>query len=277
MSSKVPAPAIDADVQRLAEALSKQGVASVRVAFVLGSGSSAFADRLERARIVECAAIDGLPQSSVPGHTGRIIVGDIGGQRVLVQQGRVHLYEGHTAHEVTRAVRAFVALGCKAVVLTNAAGGLRHEWAVGSLMRITDHINLQGETPLSERERGLGSPYDARLGAALTRGAEEAGVALLEGVYAGLRGPSYETPAEIRTLRWMGASAVGMSTVAEALAAHAAGAHVAAISCITNYAAGVSERPLAHDEVLDVGRQAAGRFGALLEHSLPHIAASIGA
>lgn len=277
MTSGVPAPATDAAVRRLADALSQHGVAGVRLAIVLGSGLSAFADRLQHARSIDCTALDGLPQSSVPGHAGRLVVGEIGGQRALVQQGRVHLYEGRSAREVTRAVRAFVALGCKAVVLTNAAGGLRREWAVGSFMRVTDHINLQGETPLSGRERGCGSPYDIELGAALMRGADEAGVTLFEGVYAGLRGPSYETSAEIRGLRWMGASAVGMSTVAEALAAHASGARVAAISCITNQAAGISERPLAHAEVLEVGRQAAGRFGALLEHSVRHLMASIGA
>ncbi len=262
-------------IEALAEALSQHGVAGARVALVLGSGLGGFAERLENARVIESTAVDGMPRSHVPGHAGRLVVGEIGGERVLVQQGRVHLYEGRSVHEVTRFVRAIATVGCKIVVLTNAAGGLHREWPVGSLMRVTDHINLQGETPLSSSERGSAMPYDVELGAALVHGAKDAGVPLYEGVYAGLRGPSYETPAEIHEIRRMGASAVGMSTVAEALAAHASGMRVAAVSCISNHAAGISAHPLSHAEVLEAGRHAAQRFGDVLASSIPHLVARL--
>jgi purine-nucleoside phosphorylase len=193
---------------------------------------------------------------------------------VLVQQGRVHLYEGRGALEVTRAVRAFAAVGVRALVLTNAAGGLREEWAPGTLMRITDHLNLQGETPLGDGEQGHGTPYDEAFGEELDAAARAAGVVLERGLYAGLRGPSYETPAEIAMLGGLGADAVGMSTVLEALAAHAAGMRVAAVSLVTNPAAGLARGPLAHEEVVAAGAAAAGRFGSLLEAAVPRLAAA---
>jgi purine-nucleoside phosphorylase len=259
----------------LANALSQHGLADVRLALVLGSGLGGLADRLQNARAIESAEIDEMPRSAVAGHAGRLIVGEIGGERVLVQQGRVHLYEGHSAHEATRFVRALARMGCQLIVLTNAAGGLRRDWPVGSLMRVTDHINLQGATPLGTSERGAATPYDETVGAALSRGAKDAGVPLYGGVYVGLRGPSYETPAEIRDLRRMGASAVGMSTVAEALAAYAAGMRVAAVSCITNHAAGIADRPLSHADVLEVGSRAAEKLGDVLESSFPHLVAEL--
>lgn len=259
----------------LASALSQRGIADFRLALVLGSGFDAFAERLQGARAIENAEIDGMPRGGVPGHSGRLIVGEVGGERVLVQQGRVHLYEGRSAQEVTRFVRAIATMNCRLIVLTNAAGGLHRDWPVGSLMRVTDHINLQGTGPLEASERGAATPYDATLGAALSRGAKDAGVPLYDGVYAGLRGPSYETPAEIRHLGQMGVSAVGMSTVAEALAAYASGMRVAAVSCITNHAAGISDHPLSHADVLAVGRQAAKNFGDVLERSIPHLGAEL--
>ena len=263
------------DVDTLAASLRGLDVAGIELAFVLGSGLGVFAERLENARSIPYEDIEGMPHSSVPGHAGRLVVGEAGGRRVLVQQGRVHLYEGWSAREVTRSVRAFAAIGCRGIVLTNAAGGLRKEWAPGTLMRIDDHINLQGQTPLAADERGWGTPYDASFGAALEEGAERAGVALEHGVYAGLSGPSYETPSEVRMLRWMGADAVGMSTVPEALAAHAVGASVAAISCITNHAAGITGERLSHEEVIETGRATAEQFCALLECSVPHLLAAL--
>jgi purine-nucleoside phosphorylase len=264
------------ELDRLIASLRARGFEGARIAIVLGSGLGPFAERLARARSVAYEELEGMPRSAVPGHVGRLLIGELAGTRVLVQAGRVHLYEGWREHEVTRAVRAFAAIGCRALVLTNAAGGLRRAWPPGTLMRIRDHVNLQGRTPLAPAEAGCGAPYDAELGAALDRGAADADVALESGVYAGLLGPSYETPAEIRMLAWMGADAVGMSTVAEALAARAAGARVAAISCITNLAAGLNDERLSHAEVVETGRAAAGSFARVLERSIPHLAATLG-
>jgi purine-nucleoside phosphorylase len=272
----VSAATVSRPVRELADALRRHGVEGCEAALVLGSGLGVLADRLQAARSIPYDEIEHMPHSAVPGHAGRLVIGELAGRRVLAQQGRVHLYEGWSAHEVTRAVRAFVACGVRVVVLTNAAGGLRAEWAPGTLMRIDDHVNLQGASPLAPGEAGLGTPYDADLGRALEKAARDAGVGLEHGVYAGLPGPSYETPAEIRMLRWMGADAVGMSTVAEALAARAAGARVAAVSCITNHAAGITGRRLAHDEVIEEGRRAADRFAALLERAVPQLVAAGG-
>ncbi len=262
-------------VESLARSLREHGIERVRLAFVLGSGLGAFAERLERERTIPFAEVTGMPGSAVPGHAGRFVLGEIAGMRVLVQQGRVHLYEGWSAGDVCRSVRALAALGCRAVVLTNAAGGMRREWRPPVLMRIVDHINLQGATPLAANEAGHGPPYDEALGTALDRGAEKAGVLLARGVYAGLLGPSYETPAEVRMLAWMRADAVGMSTVCEAQAARAAGMRVAAIACITNLAAGVGATPLSHAEVIGSGAAAAGPFTLLLERAVPHLAEAL--
>jgi purine-nucleoside phosphorylase len=266
----------DAEVERLTRSLTTHGIGEFELAFVLGSGLGAFAERLEHAQRVPFADIDGLPQPHVAGHSGQLVLGELAGVRVLVQQGRVHLYEGWTAREVTRAVRAFCSLGCRGVVLTNAAGGLHPQWKPGTLMRIADHLDLQARTPLVPSERSSGAIYSAELGAALDRGAKERGIALERGVYAGLLGPSYETPAEIRMLRAIGADAVGMSTVAEALAARSAGARVAGVSLITNLAAGISPTRLDHAEVLAAGRAAAQEFCSLLEGCVPHLAAALG-
>jgi purine-nucleoside phosphorylase len=286
-------------VSLLVESLERHGARDATLAIVLGSGLGAFAARLQDARVIPYGAIGGMPASAVPGHAGRLVLGELGGVRVLVQEGRVHLYEGWSAEEVTRAVRAFAALGVPGVVLTNAAGGLHREWPPGTFMRIRDHLNLQAETPLgpgrplvpaircepatrparaigpAHEESRASTPYDPDLGSALELGARETGTALENGVYAGLRGPAYETPAEIRMLAWMGADAVGMSTVLEAIAARAAGARVAAVSCITNPAAGIAPEPLSHAEVIAVGQAASRRFCDLLERSLPRIAAAL--
>ena len=267
---------VDRPVARLARALRARDVGGARVAIVLGSGLGGLAERVERARTIAYPEIDAMPASTVPGHQGRLVVGELAGVRVLVQSGRVHLYEGRTVEEVTRAVRAFVAIGCRAVLLTNAAGGLRREWEPGTLMRVADHVNLQGETPLSSASPGARTPYDAALGRAIDRAASESGIELASGVYAGMRGPSYETAAEVRMLASIGVDAVGMSTVAEALAAHAAGARVAAISCITNRAAGLGSERLSHDDVLATGKAAAQRLTRLVERSIARIGDELG-
>lgn len=262
---------VESAVDRLAQSLRTHGVEGARVGLVLGSGLGDFVERVRGSVAIPYAAIDGMPRSAVPGHAGKLVIGEVGGVRVVVQQGRVHLYEGWSAHEVTRAVRAFGRIGLRALVLTNAAGGMKREWAPPTLMRITDHVNLQGRTPLLPGEGGAGNPYDAALGIALDEAARASGVPLQRGVYAGVLGPSYETPAEIRWLSGFGADAVGMSTVCEAQAARAAGLCVAAISCITNLAAGLSPGPLNHAEVVEVGKQASQRFCDLLEAAVPRL------
>jgi len=258
---------LDAGTQTLLDSLRRHGVGEIELAFVLGSGLGSFAERIENACRIPYDELDGMPRSKVVGHAGQLVIGQLAGKRVLAQQGRVHLYEGWSVSEVTRAVRAFAALGCPRLIVTNAAGGLRREWAPGTLMAIRDHLNLQGRTPLSRAQSGYSAPYDFALRRALLRGAQEAGFTLEEGVYAGLLGPTYETPAEIAMLRQLGADAVGMSTVAEVLAASAAGVRVGGVSLITNFAAGITGEKLSHEEVIAAGKEAAGRFSELLERA----------
>jgi purine-nucleoside phosphorylase len=253
--------------------LAARGFGGADAALVLGSGLGGFARRMEQARSVTFAELAGMPESRVPGHAGRFVDGHVGRVRVLVQEGRVHLYEGHGPEAVTRAVRAYAELGIPLLVLTNAAGGVREEWEPGTLMRVEDHINLTGCATPGLAAPLAGSPYDERLGAALEAAGLGAGVELARGIYAGFTGPAYETPAEVRMARWMGADAVGMSTVLEAAAAAAAGMRVAALSCITNRAAGISGAPLAHAEVLEVGRRAAAGIERLLAAAIPELAA----
>ncbi len=263
---------MESRVDALANAFAKNGLERFDLAIVLGSGLGAFASAIAKSRTVSYVDIDGMARSSVAGHAGQFVIGEVGNCRVLVQQGRAHLYEGWSAQDATRAVRAFAKLGCRGVVLTNAAGGLRREWKPGTLVRITDHINMQGRTPLSMNERSSGAIYSASFGAALERGATDAGVALERGIYCGLLGPSYETPAEIRMLTNIGADLVGMSTVAEASAARASSMQVAGLSLVTNLAAGISPTKLDHAEVLAAGQAAAERITKLLLAAVPHLA-----
>ena len=257
--------------EHLLASLDAIGAGDARVAIVLGSGLGLLADEVESARSVPYGELDGMPSSAVPGHAGRLVLGDLAGVPVVLQQGRCHLYEGRTAEEVSRCVRCLAELGVGTVLLTNAAGGLHAEWPVPTLMRITDHINLQGETPLKRSERGWGSPYDEELGGIIDAAAEEAGVDLQAGIYAALPGPTYETHAEVRMHANFGADAVGMSTAQEALAAHAQGARVSAISCITNFAAGLSHIEPNHEEVVEAGRQAGEGFARLVKATLARI------
>lgn len=259
-------------VDLLEQRLREHGLEDIDAVAVLGSGLGAFAERLESPRSVEYSDLGLLPNSAVPGHAGRFVWGRVGSARVLLQAGRVHLYEGHSDLAVTLALRALCRWKPKVVFLTNAAGGLRSELQPGTLMQIRDHIALQGAAPLLPGERGSGQVWDAELGEALHTVAAEIGTRLESGVYAGLRGPTYETPSEVRSLAGFGADAVGMSTVAEACVAHALGARVVGISCITNLAAGLSPTPLSHDEVIEAGQSVAARFVELLEAALPRLA-----
>jgi purine-nucleoside phosphorylase len=231
-------------------------------AVVLGSGWSPAADAIGAAETeIPLAELGGFPASTVPGHAPTVRSVAAGAVRVLVFLGRVHLYEGLSPASVVHGVRTAVAAGCRTVVLTNAAGGIRPGLSVGEPVLISDHLNLTARSPLVGAQFvDLTDAYSPRLRTI----AREIDPSLTEGVYAALPGPHYETPAEIRMLRTLGADLVGMSTVHETIAARAAGAQVLAVSLVTNLAAGMTGRPLSHDEVLEAGRQSATRMGSLL-------------
>ncbi|MFT4541492.1 MAG: purine-nucleoside phosphorylase [Planctomycetota bacterium] len=252
-------------VEELAAAMAAHGLGDVSTALVLGSGLGEFADKLEDPTIVSFDDIEGIPASSVPGHAGRFVAGTLAGSRVLVQQGRVHLYEGHSAFTVSMVVRAMARLGVRNLLLTNAAGGLVEGWPVPSLMRIRDHLNFQHRTPLTRSESGRANVYDADFGRLIDEAAARIGIKLQCGIYFALLGPSYETPAEVRMLQRSGAHAVGMSTAAEAMSAYSEGMRVAGISCISNPGAGLAPGKLNHAEVVEAGREIADDFGRLLE------------
>ncbi len=247
---------------------------------MLGSGLGAFADEFAESIRIPYAKIPHFPQSTAIGHAGQLVVGKIEGVAVVGMQGRVHLYEGYSAKEVAFPVRVFAQLGVKAVILTNAAGGIRGEFTQGRLVVITDHINLQGSNPLvgeNEQEFGPRFPdmtmaYDREFRAIAISCAKHLGIDLGEGVYAALAGPSYETPAEIRFLRTIGADLVGMSTVPEVIAARHSGIRVLGISCVTNAAAGILDQPLDHADVLATAERVKAHFMGLLRAIIPSIA-----
>ena len=251
-----------------------------KIGLVLGSGLGAFADTLTDATRVAYSEIPSFPQSTAIGHAGRMVIGQAGDVAVAAMQGRVHQYEGYSAQEVTFPIRVFGRMGIQAVILTNAAGGINLSYSQGALVLINDHINLQGTNPLvgpNDDRFGVRFPDMTRAYSRAYRqiAREEAAklnILLHEGVYAGLLGPSYETPAEINYLRRMGADLVGMSTVAEAIAARHMGLNVLAISCVTNMAAGILDQPLSHAEVMETGERVKATFEALLRAILPRIA-----
>lgn len=241
------------------------------VVVVLGSGLGDLAERLEHPRRLGYGAIPGFVVPGVAGHQGELIAGRLAGRRVLAQSGRFHAYEGHPASTVAQPVRLFAELGAAALVLTNAAGGIGAGLRPGSLMLIADHVNLTSGNPLigpvragETRFPDMSAPYDPALRRIARAVAREERIELAEGVYAGVTGPSYETPAEIRMLRGLGAAAVGMSTVPEVIAARASGLRCLAISIITNLAAGLSAARLTHDEVMLAARGASERLERLL-------------
>jgi purine-nucleoside phosphorylase len=243
-----------------------------RVGMVLGSGLGSLADDLEDPRSIAFAELPGWPGATAPGHAGRLLLGRLGGVPVVALQGRFHLYEGNDPGLVVQPVMLFKQLGAELVILTNAAGGLNPGYGPGTLMVISDHLNLTGRTPLlGQNADGLGprfpdmtdvwSPW---LRARLREAGMAEGVALEEGVYAGLIGPAYETPAEVRMLHGLGGDAVGMSTVLEAIAARWVGLEVCGVSLVTNAGAGYSGRPLSHEEVLEAGAAAGPRLARVL-------------
>jgi purine-nucleoside phosphorylase len=234
---------------------------------VLGSGLGLLADAMEVRQEVAFADA-GLPASAVPGHAGKFVFGKLGGNSVVLMRGRVHLYEGHFPQQVTAGVRWMAQQGIGKLILTNAAGTLNPRFAPGSWMLLADHLNLTATSPLQgARFVDLTDAYDPQWRACLRAAAAAQGMPLHEGVYAGLRGPHYETPAEIRMLRTLGADAVGMSTVLETIQARALGLRVLGLSCLTNWAAGISPVALEHREVLDVGKHAAHAMLRLLTAS----------
>jgi purine-nucleoside phosphorylase len=243
------------------------------IAIVLGSGLGDFAAGLGEAVSIGYRDIPHWPASRIIGHEGRLVVGALGGRRVAALAGRVHCYEGHAPATVAFATRVMGTLGASTLILTNAAGGINTRFAKGALMVIDDHINLLGGNPLvgpNEERFGPRFPdmsevYSARLRRVADEAALAAGLAIEHGVYVAVLGPSYETPAEIRAFRALGADAVGMSTVPEAIAGRHMGMEVLGVSCITNMAAGVLPVPLHHDEVMETARRVRGQFAALLE------------
>lgn len=249
------------------------------VALVLGSGLGAFADGLDGARPIPYEKIPHMPTSGVSGHAGNLVVGKKGGRRVAAMQGRPHLYEGWSAQEVVFGVRLMALLGARTLIVTNAAGGIAPGLAPGDLMAIADQLNLTGTSSLlgpnderlGERFVDMTAAYDRDLIETANGVAGALGFELQQGVYAGLLGPAYETPAEVRMLRTLGADAVGMSTVLEVLAARQLGMRVLGISCISNLAAGISDGPLSHAEVQDTAARVRSRFESLLSGILESI------
>jgi purine-nucleoside phosphorylase len=253
------------------------------IGLVLGSGLGGFADDLSEATRIPYANIPSFPRSTAVGHAGQMVMGKVGDVPVAAMQGRVHLYEGYSAKEVAFPTRVLGRMGIRALVLTNAAGGINLEYKQGALVVVTDHINLQGTNPLigpNDERFGLRFPdmtqaYWKPYREIALRVARRLGKTAYQGVYAGLSGPSYETPAEIRYLRTIGADLVGMSTIPEVIAARHMGLKVLAISCVTNMAAGISDEALNHEEVLKTGERVKGDFVALLRAVLPEIAVDV--
>jgi purine-nucleoside phosphorylase len=251
------------------------------VALVLGSGLGGFADSLTEATAIPYAKIPGFPQSTAFGHAGRLVIGKAGTTVVAAMQGRVHLYEGYSAAEVAFPVRVLGRLGIRALLLTNAAGGINTEYAQGAMVVIRDHINLQGANPLiganderfGPRFPDMTTAYWKPYREQTLMEAKRLGMELHEGVYAAVTGPSFETPAEIRYLRTIGADLVGMSTVPEVIVARHMGIRVLGISCATNMAAGILDQPLTHEEVMETGERVKTRFTALLRAVLPLLSA----
>jgi purine-nucleoside phosphorylase len=237
---------------------------------VLGSGLGMLVEEVDAILSLPYEEITGMPVSTAPGHAGRFVFGRLAGCRVLMAQGRVHLYEGRTAEEVTATVRFMENLGVRRLLLTNAAGTLNPQFAPGSWMMLSDHLNLTGTSPLLGGANfvDMSSVYTPELRTRFASAAQAEGLTLHQGIYAGLLGPQYETPAEVRMLRVLGADAVGMSTVLEAIQARALGMEVAAFSCLTNWAAGLSEQTLSHEEVLAVGKGASEQMLRILGRAL---------
>lgn len=254
-----------------------------RIALVLGSGLGDFADEFTQSTKIPYTKIPNFPRSTAIGHAGRLVIGNVGNVAVAGMQGRVHLYEGYSVKEVAFPVRVFARMGVRAVILTNAAGGINRNYGEGGLVAIRDHINMQGANPLcgpNDARFGLRFPdmtyaYDREFQGIFAEEAKKLGLKIHHGVYVALAGPNYETPAEIQAFRTLGADLVGMSTVPEVLTARHSGMRVLGISCVTNMAAGITDKPLSHLEVLETTARVRGEFIALLRAIIPRIAEAI--
>lgn len=254
-----------------------------QIGLVLGSGLGPFADDLTEAVRIPYAQIPSFPRSTAIGHAGQLVIGKSGEVPVAVLQGRAHLYEGYSPEEVAFPTRVLGRIGVRAVILTNAAGGINLEYGQGALVVIRDHINLQGRNSLAGANDDRFGPrfpdmtytYTKRYREIALEEAKKLGIPPREGVYAGVLGPSFETPAEIRFLRTIGADLVGMSTIPEAIAARHMGMNLLAISCVTNMAAGIFDQPLSHQEVLETTGRVMGQFVALLRAVLPRVAKEV--
>lgn len=246
-------------IEKAATYLKEKGMNLPEVGLILGSGLGELANEVEDAVAIPYEDIPEFPVSTVEGHAGQLVYGTLGGKKVLAMQGRFHFYEGYTLKEVTFPIRVMKAMGVSSILVTNAAGGVNETFIPGDLMIITDHINMTGDNPLLGANDDLQGPrftdmsqaYDREYQATIKEAAKELDISVQEGVYLGLTGPTYETPAEVRMVRVLGGDAVGMSTVPEVIVARHAGIRVAGISCISNYAAGMQES-LNHDEVVEV-------------------------
>jgi len=268
---------------------SKLGSLSPRIGIVLGSGLGAVADAVTDPVVIPYAQIPHFPQSTVEGHSGRIVAGLLNNVPVVVLQGRVHFYEGYTPQQVTFPMRVLGAFGIQSVILTNAAGGIQKGYRLGQLVALSDHINLMGWNPLvgpnesrfamrpgaGLRFFDMTEAYSMALRTLAQEAAKDEGFALAEGVYLAVSGPSYETPAEIRAFRTLGATLVGMSTVPETIVARHMGIEVLGLSCVTNIAAGLGATPLSHQEVFETGRMVEHRLARLLQRLMPRIAAQM--
>ena len=252
--------------------LAKATALRPQLALVLGSGFGSVLEQVTVAKEIPYAKLPGFPKTAVQGHAGKLVLGTLGGTPVVVLSGRAHYYEGHAMAEVTFPVRVLAEFGIRDLLLTNAAGGINRRFRPGDFMRLTDHINFMGANPLRgpcppglPRFLDLTQVYDPALGGLLDQAAKVARVRWHRGVYLALSGPTYETPAEIRAFAKLGADAVGMSTVPEAIVARHCGLRVAAVSCISNAAAGLSPNVVSHEEVLATAKAAGRHTGALLE------------
>jgi purine-nucleoside phosphorylase len=263
--------------EEAAAAIRERIAVTPRVAIVLGSGLGSFAKRIETPVAIAYTDIPHFPQPTVEGHSGRLVVGSVDGKPVAVMQGRVHAYEGYTPQEVTFPTRVLGRLGITTLVITNAAGGIRRDLKQGQLVLLSDHINLTGcnslagpnDERLGPRFFDMTDPYAKRLRLSAHATARRLGIPLPEGVYLGLSGPSFETPAEIRTFRGWGADLVGMSTVHEVIVARHMGIEVLGISCVTNMAAGILDQPINHEEVMETGARVQKELTTLLVALLP--------
>jgi purine-nucleoside phosphorylase len=267
---------------KAARAIRKRASLEPKVGIILGSGLGGLSKSIADAVRIPFSEIPGFPEVTVAGHEGAVIVGTLGGREIVALSGRFHVYEGHPAALAAFPVRVFHALGARDLFVSNAAGGISPKLAVGDLMMISDHLNLMGTNPLvGDAQEGevrfpdMTDAYNPGLRWLLRATAESLGIQLREGVYAGLLGPSYETPSEVRMLRLLGADAVGMSTVPEVIVARALGMRVAGVSCITNAAAGVTGAALSHEEVLETTHQVSASFEALVTEFLARSAVQL--